>query len=135
MRTTDEAGNPYDILPYPSPDFVRLQAAVADRAPTLRLHLTRVDGSGPPIIEVLVPPDGSRTAWTIGSYIARSHLPTNARPTGCWQIHHPERGPQMEFNTAQQVAKFLSVAPSFSEGWEDAWNQWMLARGELFASE
>jgi hypothetical protein len=41
----------------------------------------------------------------------------------------------MEFNTAQQVAKFLSFDPSFSAGWSDGWNQWMVARGELFASE
>jgi hypothetical protein len=43
MRTADEYGNPYPMLEFSSPDFARLQAAVADRAPDLRLHRTRLD--------------------------------------------------------------------------------------------
>jgi hypothetical protein len=130
MRLTDDYGNPYpfSLLPAPGPtDFARLQAAVADRAPNLRLHRTRLD-TGQLVITVMVPGATPSDPWGIGSYIARGFNNT-------WQIHHPDQGPQMEFNTAQQVAKFLAVDPSFPEGWQDAWNQWMAARGELFASE
>jgi hypothetical protein len=115
------------MFEFSSPDFARLQAAVADRAPNLRLHRTRLNGAQL-VIAVMVPGATPADPWTIGSYIARSHH-------GCWQIHHPELGPQMEFNTVQQVAKFLSFDPNFSAGWSDAWNQWMRARGEFFASE
>jgi hypothetical protein len=65
--------------------------------------------------------------WEIVSYIARS--------VHGWQLHHPEQGPQMGFNTAPQVADFLAFDPGFSEGWSDTWNQWMLVNGERFASE
>jgi hypothetical protein len=41
----------------------------------------------------------------------------------------------MGFNTPPQVPDFLAFDPSFSEGWSDAWNQWMLVNGERFASE
>jgi hypothetical protein len=133
MRTTDEGGNLYPMYEFSSPEFARLQAAVADRAPNLRLHRTRLNGAQL-VIAVMVPGATATDPWSIGSYITRARLPSDLHP-GCWHIHHPERGPQMELNTAQQVAKFLSFDPSFSAGWSDRWNQWMLARGELFASE
>ena len=137
MHLTDAAGNPYPFMSLPAPaitDFTRLQAAIADRAPTLRLHRTRLD-NGPLVFVVMVPGPTPGDPWHIGAYVARSRMPTNDHPTGSWQIFHPEDGPQMEFNTAQQIAKFLSVVPDFAEGWHERWGQWMAARGELFASE
>jgi hypothetical protein len=145
MRTTDDAGNPDDMLTFSTPDFARLLSAVGEKAALRekgydeqihRLRTIRLDGGCRPLaIEVTVPGPPPEDPWTVSAYIARSRLPTKDHPTGCWQIHHPEQGPQMEFNTAQQVAKFLSAIPTFTEGWHEVWNRWMLARGELFASE
>jgi hypothetical protein len=137
MRITDAAGNPYPFVQLPAPgptDFTRMQAAVADRAPTLRLDRTRLD-NGSLVFQVLVPGPTPGDHWTIGAYIARCRLPTNDHPTGSWHVCHPEDGPQIELNTAQQCAKFLSVVPNFAGGWHEVWGQWMAARGELFASE
>jgi hypothetical protein len=42
----------------------------------------------------------------------------------------------MGFNTCQQVAKFLSVVPTFTDGWHEVWQQWMDARDPaLFMNE
>jgi hypothetical protein len=135
MLTTDAYGNPYEILDFTDVDCRVLQDAVAARTPNIRLSsirlatgqlaitvMARVSARslvdfGPPIVP----------QWEIVSYIARS--------VHGWQIHHPERGPEMEFNTAQQVADFLALDPGFSEGWSDAWNKWMLANGKRFVSE
>jgi hypothetical protein len=130
MHITDNAGNPYPFVSLPAPpitDFTRLQAAIADRAPTLRLHRRRLE-NGSLVFVVMVPGLTPGDPWHIGAYIARAFH-------DAWQIHHPEDGPQMEFNTAQQIAKFLSVVPDFAEGWHERWGQWMAARGERFADE
>jgi len=138
MGNTDDAGNPYDILSCSSSDFGRLQAAIADRAPTLRLHLTRLHdgGGGPLVIEVLVPGVTPDDPWETGSYISRARFPTPELPSGTWHIHHPELGPHMELNSCQQVAKFLgAIGGRFTDGWHEVWGDWMTARGELFANE
>ena len=135
MRTTDAYGNPYQMLDFTDVDCRVLQDAVAARTPNLRLASIRLD-TGQLAITVMArvsarslvdfePPIVPQ--WEIVSYIARS--------VHGWQLHHPEQGPQMGFNTAPQVADFLAFDPGFSEGWSDAWNQWMLVNGERFASE
>jgi hypothetical protein len=65
MRTTDDAGNPYDMLTFSTPDFARLLAAVGEKAALRekgydeqihRLRTIRLDGGcGPLAIEVTVP--------------------------------------------------------------------------------
>lgn len=120
---------------FTAPDLRVLQDAVATRTPNLRLASIRLD-TGQLAIRVMARVSARSLVdfepqivpqWQIVSYIARS--------THGWQIHHPQLGPQMEVNTAQQVAKFLAFDPGFSDGWSDAWNQWMLANGERFVSE
>jgi hypothetical protein len=81
-------------LEFSSREFGRLQAAVADRAPTLRLHRTRLD-NGPLVIAVLVPGPTPGDPWAVGSYITRSRLRSDQHP-GSWQIDPPGRGTQME---------------------------------------
>jgi hypothetical protein len=129
MRTTDEAGNPYTtMLDFPVTEFARLQAAVADRAPDLRLHLTRAYGdSGPHVVEVMAPGVAPGNPWEIASYLTRHQHG--------WHIHDPAQGPAMDFGTCQQVAKFLAAVPRFTPGWHETWDRWMAARGELFGSE
>jgi hypothetical protein len=129
MRIIDAAGIPFPFVHLPAPaitDFTRIQAAMADRAPTLRLHRTRLD-NGSLVFTVLVPGPTPGDPRHIGAYIARAFH-------DAWHIC-TEDGPQMEFNTAQQIAKFLSVVPNFADGWQAAWDQWMAARGERFANE
>jgi hypothetical protein len=115
------------MLEFSSPEFARLQAAAADRAPGLKLHLTRAYGdSGPHVVEVMAP-GTAPGAWELSASITRHQHG--------WHIHAPGLGPQMDFGTCQQVAKFLSAVPRFTPGWHETWDRWMAARGELFGSE
>jgi hypothetical protein len=129
IRTTDDAGNLLtEMLAVPVTEFVRLQAAIADRAPDLRVHLTRAYGdSGPHVVEVMAPGAAPGAPWDLTAYITKH--------THGWHLHDPALGPQMDLGTCQQVAKFLSAVPRFTPGWHEIWDRWMAARSCSRASD